>query len=55
MNINKLDFLQDVVLIRASIRSLEVIGEASKKKPKDNTQINIPTFLGKNLPKREIN
>lgn len=32
-NINKSEFLQDPVLLRAVIRSLEIIGEASKNIP----------------------
>jgi len=34
-NIRRQDFLQDAVLLRAVIRSLEIIGEATKNVPSD--------------------
>ena len=34
-NLNKAQFLQDVTLKRAFVRSLEIIGEAAKKVPQE--------------------
>ncbi len=47
-NISKSDFLQDAVLLRAVIRSLEIIGEASKKIP-ENIKTKYPEIFWKEM------